>query len=178
MDANGTGMTAKPVVLVVMGVTGCGKSTVAALLAGRLAWPFEEGDALHPQANIEKMTAGHPLTDEDRAPWLQKVAAWVEEQLDAGQSGLITCSALKRAYRDVINRRGSGIVFVYLSGTRETIAARLTARHGHYMPASLLESQFAALEEPTPDEPEITIDVGPAPGVIAQHIVEQLNLTG
>jgi len=178
MDANGTGMTAKPVVLVVMGVSGCGKSTVAALLAGRLAWPFEEGDALHPQANIEKMTAGHPLTDEDRAPWLQKVAAWVEEQLDAGQSGLITCSALKRAYRDVINRRGSGIVFVYLSGTRETIAARLTARHGHYMPASLLESQFAALEEPTPDEPEITIDVGPAPGVIAQHIVEQLNLTG
>ncbi|WP_327058121.1 gluconokinase [Glaciihabitans sp. GrIS 2.15] len=171
-------MTAKPVVLVVMGVSGCGKSTVAALLAGRLAWPFEEGDALHPQANIEKMTAGHPLTDEDRAPWLQKVAAWVEEQLDAGQSGLITCSALKRAYRDVINRRGSGIVFVYLSGTRETIAARLTARHGHYMPASLLESQFAALEEPTPDEPEITIDVGPAPGVIAQHIVEQLNLTG
>lgn len=178
MDANGTGMTAKPVVLVVMGVSGCGKSTVAALLAGRLAWPFEEGDALHPQANIEKMTAGHPLTDEDRAPWLQKVAAWVEEQLDAGQSGLITCSALKRAYRDVINRRGSGIVFVYLSGTRETIAARLTARHGHYMPASLLDSQFAALEEPTPDEPEITIDVGPAPGVIAQHIVEQLNLTG
>ncbi|MEC5170931.1 gluconokinase [Glaciihabitans sp. GrIS 2.15] len=178
MDTNGTGMTAKPVVLVVMGVSGCGKSTVAALLAGRLAWPFEEGDALHPQANIEKMTAGHPLTDEDRAPWLQKVAAWVEEQLDAGQSGLITCSALKRAYRDVINRRGSGIVFVYLSGTRETIAARLTARHGHYMPASLLESQFAALEEPTPDEPEITIDVGPAPGVIAQHIVEQLNLTG
>jgi len=178
MDTNGTGMTAKPVVLVVMGVSGCGKSTVAALLAGRLAWPFEEGDALHPQANIEKMTAGHPLTDEDRAPWLQKVAAWVEEQLDAGQSGLITCSALKRAYRDVINRRGSGIVFVYLSGTRETIAARLTARHGHYMPASLLDSQFAALEEPTPDEPEITIDVGPAPGVIAQHIVEQLNLTG
>ena len=178
MDTDGTMMTAKPVVLVMMGVSGCGKSTVAALLAGRLAWPFEEGDALHPQANIEKMTAGHPLTDEDRAPWLQKVAAWVEEQLDAGQSGLITCSALKRAYRDVINRRGSGIVFVYLSGTRETIAARLTARHGHYMPASLLESQFAALEEPTPDEPEITIDVGPAPGVIAQHIVEQLNLTG
>jgi len=171
-------MTAEPVVLVVMGVSGCGKSTVAALLAGRLGWPFEEGDALHPQANVEKMATGHPLTDEDRAPWLQKVVAWVEEQLDAGRSGLITCSALKRAYRDVINRRGSGVVFVYLSGTRETIAARLAARHGHYMPASLLDSQFADLEEPTSNEPAICIDVGPPPGVIAQHIVEQLNLTG
>jgi len=168
----------RPVVLVVMGVSGCGKSTVAALLAGRLGWPFEEGDALHPLANVEKMTAGHALTDDDRAPWLQKVASWVEEQLDAGRSGLITCSALKRAYRDVINRRGSGVVFVYLSGSRETISARMAARHGHYMPTSLLESQFADLEEPAADEPAIRIDVGPPPSVIAQHIMEQLNLTG
>ena len=168
----------RPVVLVVMGVSGCGKSTVAALLAGRLGWPFEEGDALHPLANVEKMTAVHALTDDDRAPWLQKVASWVEEQLDAGRSGLITCSALKRAYRDVINRRGSGVVFVYLSGSRETISARMAARHGHYMPTSLLESQFADLEEPAADEPAIRIDVGPPPSVIAQHIMEQLNLTG
>jgi gluconokinase len=130
---------AKPVVLVVMGVSGCGKTTVAAILAGRLRWPFEEGDALHPQPNIEKMEAGHPLTDNDRAPWLEKVADWVGERLDAGENGLITCSALKRSYREVIDRRGSGVVFVYLAGSRETIAERLTARHGHFMPSSLLD---------------------------------------
>jgi carbohydrate kinase (thermoresistant glucokinase family) len=171
-------VTREPVVLVVMGVSGSGKSTVAALVAGRLGWPFEEGDTLHPHANIEKMTAGHPLTDEDRAPWLEKVAEWAEEQLDAGRSGLITCSCLKRAYRDVINRRGSGVIFVYLSGSRETIAERLATRHGHFMPPSLLASQFADLEEPTSDEPAIRIDVGPTPVSIAQQIVDQLHLAG
>lgn len=169
---------AKPIVLVVMGVAGCGKSTVAALLSARLGWPFEEGDALHPKANVQKMAAGHPLTDADRAPWLQRVAAWAERELDAGQSGVITCSALKRAYRDVINRRGSGILFVYLSGDREMIAARLAARRGHYMPASLLDSQFADLEEPAPDEPSIRVDVGPSPPVITQHILDRLSVTG
>ena len=166
----------KPVVLVFMGVSGCGKTTVAAILAGRLGWRFEEGDALHPQSNVEKMEAGHPLTDEDRAPWLEKVAGWVDDRLDARENGLITCSALKRSYRDVINRRETGVVFVFLAGSRETIAARLAARHGHFMPSSLLDSQFADLEEPTPDEPEIRLDVGPAPGVIAQHILKVLGL--
>jgi gluconokinase/shikimate kinase len=167
---------AKPVVLVVMGVSGCGKTTVAAILAGLLHWPFEEGDALHPRSNIEKMKAGHPLTDADRAPWLDKVAAWVDGRLDAGESGLITCSALKRSYRQVINRRGSGVVFVYLAGSREMIAERLTARHGHFMPSSLLDSQFADLEEPTSGEPHIRVDVGPAPDVIAEAIVQALGL--
>ena len=166
---------AKPVVLVFMGVSGSGKTTVAAILAGRLGWRFEEGDAMHPQSNIEKMEAGHPLTDDDRAPWLEKVARWVDECLDAGENGLITCSALKRSYRDVINRRGSGVVFVFLAGSRETIAARLAARHGHFMPSSLLDSQLADLEEPTSDEPEVRVDIGPAPGVIAQGILEQLG---
>lgn len=168
---------AKPVVLVLMGVSGCGKTTVAAILAGRLGWPFEEGDALHPQSNIDKMKAGHPLTDEDRWPWLEKVAEWVEERLDAGENGIVTCSALKRSYRDVINRRGSGVVFVFLSGSTETIAARLAVRHGHFMPPSLLESQFADLEEPASDEPGIRVDIGPAPGVIAQDIVDDLGLS-
>jgi gluconokinase len=168
---------AKPVVLVFMGVSGCGKTTVAAILAGRLDWRFEEGDALHPQSNVEKMEAGHPLTDEDRAPWLEKVARWVEERLDAGENGIITCSALKRSYRDVINRRGSGVVFVYLAGSRETIAARLAVRHGHFMPSSLLDSQFADLEEPSADEPAIRIDIGPAPDVIAQGILDKLGLS-
>jgi gluconokinase len=168
---------AKPMVLVFMGVSGCGKTTVAAILAGRLGWRFEEGDALHPQSNVEKMEAGHPLTDEDRAPWLEKVARWVDERLDAGENGIITCSALKRSYRDVISRRGSGVLFVYLAGSRETIAARLAVRHGHFMPSSLLDSQFADLEEPTSDEPEIRVDIGPAPDVIAQGILEKLGLS-
>ena len=159
-----------------MGVSGCGKTTVAAILASRLGWPFEEGDALHPQANIEKMAAGHPLTDADRWPWLAKVADWIDERLDAGENGLITCSALKRSYRDLINRRGSGVMFVFLAGSKETIAARLAARHGHFMRASLLESQFADLEEPAADEPAIRVDIGPPAAEIVEQIMEDFGL--
>lgn len=168
----------KPSVLILMGVSGCGKSTVAAILASRLGWPFEEGDALHPQANIEKMAAGHPLTDADRGPWLAKVADWIDERLDAGENGLITCSALKRSYRDLINRRGSGLMFVFLAGSKETIAARLAARHGHFMRASLLDSQFADLEEPATDEPAIRVDIGPPAAKIAEQIMEDFELSG
>jgi gluconokinase/shikimate kinase len=166
----------KPGVLILMGVSGCGKSTVAAFLASRLGWPFEEGDALHPQANVEKMAAGHPLTDADRGPWLAKVADWIDERLDAGENGLITCSALKRSYRDLINRRGSGLIFVFLAGSKETIAARLAARHGHFMPSSLLDSQFADLEEPAADEPAIRMDIGPPAAEIAKQIMEDFGL--
>ncbi len=169
-------MSRPPVVLVIMGVSGCGKSTVAALLAGRLGWPFEEGDALHPQANVAKMAAGHPLTDDDRRPWLELVAGWIEDQLDQGRSGIVTCSALKRSYRDLLNRRGSDVVFVYLAGDRQTIAGRLAVRHGHFMPLSLLDSQFADLEEPAPDEPFLRVDVGAAPQVLADDIINQLDL--
>lgn len=171
-----TSTEGEPVVLVMMGVSGCGKSTVAALLAGQLGWALEEGDLLHPQANIDKMAAGEPLNDEDRAPWLEKVAEWIEQRLDSGLNGLITCSALKRSYRDVINRRGSGVLFVYLAGTQATIASRLAARQGHFMPTSLLESQFETLEEPGPDEPAVRVDIGPAPSVIAGNLLETLNL--
>jgi len=165
-----------PRVLVLMGVSGCGKTTIAALLAGRFGWEFEEGDSLHPRSNVEKMHAGHPLTDEDRWPWLAKVADWLEAELDAGKHGVITCSALKRSYREVLNRRGTGVVFVYLAGTPEQIGARLAARQGHFMPASLLASQFAALEEPGEDEPAIHVDIGPAPRQIVQAIVDDLGL--
>lgn len=166
----------RPIVLVFMGVSGCGKSTVAALLSGRLGWPFEEGDSLHPQANIDKMSAGHPLTDDDRWPWLEKVAEWIEARLDAGENALITCSALKRSYRDMLNRRGTGVQFVYLAGAKETISTRLASRQGHFMPPDLLDSQFADLEEPTPDEPALRIDVGPAPAVIADEVVKAFAL--
>jgi gluconokinase len=172
------GQIARPLVLVLMGVSGCGKTTVAEILTDRLGWAYEEGDTLHPTANVEKMAAGHPLDDADRAPWLAKVAAWMEAQLQAGESGVITCSALKRVYRDVLNRRGSGVEFVYLAGDKALIAERLKRRTGHFMPPGLLDSQFEALEEPTPDEPAVRVDITPPPSVIAQHIIDQLGLRG
>jgi carbohydrate kinase (thermoresistant glucokinase family) len=157
-----------------MGVSGSGKTTVARILADRLGWPFQEGDELHPQSNIEKMSGGQPLIDADRKLWLAAVAEWVDSRLDAGENGLITCSALKRSYRDVINRRRSGVVFVHLAGSKATIAQRLAARQAHFMPSSLLDSQFADLEEPEPDEPHLTVEVGPPPDVIAERIRREL----
>jgi gluconokinase len=167
---------ARPVVLVLMGVSGCGKTTVAELLAQRLHWAFEEGDALHPPANVAKMAAGHPLDDADRAPWLARVADWVDARLAAGENGVITCSALKRSYRERIARGGHGVAFVYLHGSRELIAQRLGHRQGHFMPGSLLDSQFATLQEPAPDEPAIRVEVGPAPELIADEIQRTLGL--
>jgi len=169
---------ARPSVLVLMGVSGSGKTTVGALLSARLRWRFEEGDALHPQANVEKMRAGQPLTDEDRAPWLRRIADWIDERLDAGEDGIVTCSALKRSYREVLARRGSGVVFILLSGSREAIGRRLADRKGHFMPSSLLDSQFATLEEPGPDEPCLRVDVARAPDAIADDILARLGLSG
>ena len=167
---------ALPIVLVLMGVSGSGKTTVAKIIADRLDWAFEEGDALHPPANVAKMAAGHPLDDDDRAPWLAKVADWVDARLDAGESGVITCSALKRKYRALIDRRGERVEFVYLHGSRELIASRLAARQGHFMPSSLLASQFEALEEPTADEPVIRVEIGAAPAAIADAVLDALGL--
>jgi carbohydrate kinase (thermoresistant glucokinase family) len=157
-----------------MGVTGAGKSTVGGVLAGSLGWDLCEGDDLHPPANVAKMASGHPLTDADRWPWLHRVRAWIDAQIRAGLPGVITCSALKRAYRDEL--RDEHVVFVYLSGTRTELAARLAARHGHFMPPALLDSQLADLEPPGPDEQAITVDIGGTPTEVAATIMARLRL--
>ncbi|MTD16493.1 gluconokinase [Nakamurella sp. YIM 132087] len=165
----------QPPVLVVMGVSGSGKSTVAGLLAGRLGWDLEEGDDLHPDSNVEKMAAGHPLTDEDRWPWLDTVASWIQEHTLAGRPGVITCSALKRIYRDRL--RGENVVFVHLSGSREQIGRRMTARTDHFMPAALLDSQISTLEPPGPGERSLTVEVGGRkPAQEADEIIDRLGL--
>lgn len=161
-------------VLVIMGVSGSGKSTVAGLLAGQLGWDLEEGDDLHPPANVAKMAAGHPLDDADRWPWLDAVAAWINEHTMAGLPGIITCSALKRIYRDRL--RGEHVVFVHLTGSKAQIGVRLSARMDHYMPAGLLDSQIATLEPPEPDENTIMVDVGRKPADEAAEVIDRLHL--
>jgi carbohydrate kinase (thermoresistant glucokinase family) len=148
-----------PTVAVMMGVSGSGKTTLGKALAERLGWVFQEGDDLHPPANIAKMKAGIPLTDADRAPWLARVEAWISDELRQGRSGVIACSALKRAYRDRIVAGRANVRLVFLKGERDLIAARLAHRHGHFMPPSLLDSQFAALEAPAASEHAIEIDI-------------------
>ena len=164
-----------PPILVIMGVSGTGKSTVAQELAARLGWPFEEGDALHPEANVAKMHAGIPLTDADRQPWLERVAAWIDAQRAKKQPGIITCSALKRSYRQIIIGDRPEARLVYLRGGRDVIARHLAARRGHFMPASLLQSQIDTLEEPGPDEDPLTVDVGPPAGEVAEQIIRLLG---
>jgi gluconokinase len=161
-------------VLVIMGVSGSGKSTVAGILAGQLGWDLEEGDDLHPPANVEKMAAGTPLTDDDRWPWLDRVADWIRDHTRAGLPGIITCSALKRIYRDRMS--GDDVVFVHLTGSKDTISHRLAARTDHYMPTTLLDSQISTLEPPGPDENIIVIDVGRKPADEAAEIITRLHL--
>ena len=162
-------------VLVVMGVSGSGKTTIARRLAERFAWPFMEGDALHPPANVAKMSQGIPLTDADRWPWLRNVAGWVDQQLRLGQPGIVTCSMLKRAYRDLVVDHKPGACTLYLRGDRALIEARMARRRHHFMPLSLLDSQFATLEPPAPDEAALTVDVAGTVDEIVAHLVEILE---
>lgn len=163
-----------PRVVVVMGVSGSGKTTVAALLAAALGWRFIEGDDLHPPANIAKMRRGEPLTDTDRAPWLARIAAEIDALRAAGRGGVVACSALRRAYRDVLIGPRAGMALVYLAGGHDLIAARLHGRHGHFMPESLLDSQFAALEPPATDEHAIVVPIDTAPRAAAAAILVAL----
>jgi gluconokinase len=165
----------RPPVPVLMGVSGCGKSTVGGVLAGRLGWDLGEGDDLHPAANIDKMAAGHPLTDDDRWPWLARIRGWIDEHVAAGRPGIITCSALKRSYRDVL--REPHVVFVHLHGTREQLVRRLASRQGHFMPVSLLDSQLADLEPPGADEQAVEIDISASAADQARTILDKLAIT-
>ena len=146
----------QPSMLVVMGVSGSGKSTIARQLATALAWDFLDGDDLHPPANIAKMADGVPLEDADRWPWLDAIAGWMTRDRAAGRHGVVACSALRRVYRDRLRRAGPGVYFVYLQVPREELARRLR-RRTHFMPPTLLGSQLATLEEPAGDEPAVRV---------------------
>jgi len=167
-------MNAAPI-LVVMGVSGAGKTTVGELIAKGLGWPFVDGDDLHPRANIDKMRGGAPLTDADRAPWLAAIGAWIDARASAGEPGVIACSALKRAYRDTLRKGRPQVRIVYLRGSQDQIAERLGRRTGHFWPAKLLASQFADLEEPSADENAIVVGIGAAPDAMAKAVINQLS---
>lgn len=166
-----------PCALVVMGVSGSGKTTIADKLAERLGWKCEDGDKYHPKSNVEKMSAGHPLTDEDRWPWLQAIADKIDQVCDAGEHAVIACSALKRTYRDVLVHGRNDVRIVYLDGTQKLIASRLAARKGHFMPPGLLDSQFKTLEPPGADENPVAVSIDASVDAIVDDIVGRLGLT-
>ncbi|MGW0614822.1 gluconokinase [Streptomyces sp. NPDC002788] len=164
-----------PHVVVVMGVAGTGKTTIGPLLAARLGVPYAEGDDFHPPANIVKMSAGTPLTDEDRLPWLDAIGDWAHGR--AGIGGVVSCSALKRSYRDRLRIAAPGVVFVHLTGDRALIEDRMSHRQGHFMPTALLDSQFATLQPLEADEAGVGVDVAGSPEEIterAAHALEHL----
>ncbi|MFC8247664.1 MULTISPECIES: gluconokinase [Streptomyces] len=162
-----------PHVVVVMGVAGTGKTTIGPLLAARLGVPYAEGDDFHPQANIAKMSAGVPLDDDDRWPWLDAIGTWAHER--AGLGGVVSCSALKRSYRDRLRAEAPGVVFVHLSGDRALIEDRMAHRQGHFMPTALLDSQFATLQPLQADEAGVAVDVAGSPEEITRRAVEALS---
>ena len=170
----------KPRVLVVMGVSGSGKTSIAERLRDVLGWRFQEGDQLHSKENVAKMSAGIPLTDEDRGPWLDTCAQWIRERADAGNGGLLTCSSLRRAYRERLLAPSGGerhprACFLYLKVSETVLRDRLARRQGHYMPASLLKSQLDTLEEPTADEPALIVPVERTADETVSDVLEALG---
>ena len=166
------------VIVIVAGVSGSGKTTVGVMLAGRLRWPFADADDFHPAANVEKMRAGIPLTDDDRWPWLRTIAARMDERIAAHEPAVITCSALKRSYRDVLLGGRPQAQMVFLAVDRQVIARRLAARHGHFFPGQLLGTQFDALEPPQPDERVLTIEPADDPADTVASIIAVLWPSG
>ena len=169
---NAAARAVPPMVLLLMGVSGSGKSTVALELHRVLGWPFQEGDDLHPPSNVEKMRSGHPLDDADRLPWLRAVARWIDDRLAAHEPGIITCSNLKRAYRQITIGSRQGVRLVFLTDDEHVIHARIVQRQHHYMPPVLLRSQFETLEEPGEDEHPVVVTVH---GSIAETVTELLQ---
>lgn len=165
-----------PAVIVVMGVASSGKTSLGERLAEKLGWPFRDADSFHPPANVAKMSGGVPLTDEDRKPWLAAIAAWIDELRTTGGHGIVTCSALRKAYRDVIVGKRPDVALVYLKGSRELIGERMAARQHHFMPPSLLDSQFATLEEPGADENPLVVQVEASREAIVEQVVSELQL--
>ncbi len=163
--------------IVVMGVAGSGKSSVAIELQRRLGWPLAEGDDFHPESNIAKMSAGIPLTDEDRWPWLDLIVDWTAEQAAEGKSTIVTCSALRRVYRDRLRAAPGRTIFVHLAGTEELLSERMTARTDHFMPPTLLPSQLATLEQLDADEEGIVLDIAADVPTLADQAIDQLDLT-
>ena len=166
-----------PCALIVMGVSGSGKSTVAAELAKHLFWTWEDGDRFHPASNIAKMSAGHPLTDEDRRPWLQAIADEIDRVCKAGGQVVMACSALKRAYRDILVHGRDDVRIVFLDGSQALIADRLAKRKNHFMPPGLLDSQFKTLEPPQADENPITVSIDAPVETIVNTIIAQVRTT-
>jgi gluconokinase len=159
-------------ILLVAGVSGSGKTTIGAMLAGRLGWTYAEADDFHPPANVEKMHKGIPLTDEDREPWLRAIADWMRDQTGPA---VVTSSALKRKYRDVLREGRPDLTLVYLDGDRELIGKRMAARHGHFFPKELLDSQFRDLEPPTQDEHPLTVSIDGSAKEIVGEIIDRLE---
>ncbi|MGW1868725.1 gluconokinase [Streptomyces mauvecolor] len=162
-----------PLTVVVMGVAGTGKTTIGPLVAARLGVPYAEGDDFHPAANVAKMSAGIPLDDEDRRPWLDAIGAWAHDR--AGLGGVVSSSALKRGYRDRLRAAAPGLVFLHLTGDRALIERRMAERKGHFMPAALLDSQYAALQPLGPDEAGVAVDVSGTPEDIAERAAAALR---
>jgi gluconokinase len=166
----------EPKIILLMGVSGSGKTTIGELLARRLGWPYADADAFHSTANVTKMAAGQPLNDQDRAPWLESIRAWIDMRVERGERAVVSCSALERSYRELLRR--PDVTIVYLRGSREQIAPRLAARKGHYFRPELLDSQFAALEEPGPDEQVVTVSIAGTPAEIVRAIVAATGVRG
>ena len=165
-----------PSVIIVMGVASSGKTSLGERLAEELGWPFRDADSFHPPENVAKMAGGTPLNDEDRKPWLAAIAAWIDELRAAGKHGIVTCSALKRAYRRVIVGDRPDVALVYLKGSRELIGERMAQRQHHFMPTALLDSQFATLEEPSVDESPLVMSVELAKDEIVARVRAELGL--
>ena len=168
--------TGTPCALIVMGVSGSGKSTIGERLARRIGWRFEDGDKFHPASNVAKMSAGQPLTDDDRWPWLKAIADEIDRVCGASEHVVIACSALKRAYRDVLVHGRDDVRIVFLEGTQPLIANRLAERKGHFMPPGLLASQFKTLEPPDSSENPVTVSIDASVEIIVDDIVSQLRL--